>query len=248
MRYIYVLIAIILFSCNEDVNSGLSAKSILQKSIDASGRENFFNSTIKFNVEELQYEIYRKEHISKYVMTRQVDTTFYKAIYEMGHFEYYVNDEIQRQTSQGKVFFDTKLEGFVYLFSIPHILDQNAVILTRLEDAEIDGKSYFAVYATFQEVEGVPQDQFILYIDPDTYLVDFYAQKYSLFMNRKKFKKAVNSRFVEDIRFTDHHVYYFKGEDNTPLDQFYKLYNDDVLNRQNDVILENILVEINPED
>ena len=245
MKYLYIFIALLVFSCNDGVMEGPDANTILEKSINTSGASNFYNSTITFNVKELEYELYRKEHISKFTMTRRVDTILYKAVYNMGEFGYYVNGELQNQTSQAKVFFDTKLIGFVYTQSIPFVLDQNAIKVTRLKDAKIDGNTYFTVYASNKDPEMLPQDEFILYINPETYLVEFYTQKYSLFQNRQLFKKAVNPRLVNEVHFVDYQVFYEKKDSQTPLEEFYNLYNDEKLSRQDDIILENINVALN---
>jgi len=117
-----------------------------------------------------------------------------------------------------------------------------------MDDVKIDGNSYYTIHATFKEIEGLPinQDEFILYINPKTFLVDFYAQDYSLFLGKAVFKKAINPRTVNGLRFADYHAYYVKSREiqDKTLEVHYKLYNENKLERLNDIILQNLEVKL----
>ena len=59
-----------------------------------------------------------------------------------------------------------------YFVGIPFVLADPGVILTRLEDAELEGKSYQLVKATYEAGTGdSPGDYYIVYLDPETHRV-----------------------------------------------------------------------------
>jgi len=93
MKYLTIFFLLIIFSCDENDQKGLSAETILKKSIEASGGDNFYNSTMTFNVEDLNYELYRKDNIANYTMTRQFEDRLHKALYSNGSFTYEINGE-----------------------------------------------------------------------------------------------------------------------------------------------------------
>ena len=61
-----------------------------------------------------------------------------------------------------------------YFFAIPFILSDDGVHLEEIEDMTVREKTYHRILATFGEGVGdAPDDQYILYIDPEAYQVDF---------------------------------------------------------------------------
>jgi len=247
-----LLIGVSLLSCNQN-NKGVKsqdtrAKEILLNSIKAYNSDSFYNSTIQFNTKDLEYKLYRKSNIADFEVVRKLDTVTYKATYNNGTRAYFVNNIEQEQTSAAMKFIDIKLEGLCYLFSIPHEFNQNHVQLKKLEDVIIKNKNYNVIHVSFTRIsEEDPDDVFILYINPDTFYIDYLAEKYHFTaVNRPLFKVAHNFRTIEGITFVDYYVLDPKKEDrDTDLEVIYKLYNANNLNELQSLIFENIQVEIN---
>jgi len=243
-----VIILMLVFSCKE--KDTLTAKDILSESYKAYNSDAFFNSTIKFNIKDLEYPLHRKGHIQDFEVVRKVDTTTYKATYSNGSTSYIVNDKELPQTSMARLFIQIKLEGISYLFSIPHVFDQNAVIPKRLEDVTIKNKEYYAVDITFTRLdEEEPENEFILYINKENFLVDYYAQDYDLAapVKRLEFRVAHNFRTIEGITLADYFVLKSKSEDEK-LSNLFKLYNDNDLEESEALKFENIEVELHNEE
>ncbi len=56
-----------------------------------------------------------------------------------------------------------------YFFAVPFVLADPGVNLEKLEDRELNGKTYQVVRVTFDDGTGVaPEDQYVLYVDPET--------------------------------------------------------------------------------
>ena len=247
MKLKFIIVLFLTFtSCRDDATQ-INAKQLLEKTIIASGGDKFFNSKIQFDLDILHYDIYRKNNISNFEITRQVDSIVYKATYNNGDMAYYVNDEKQEKSMSSILFLNTYLKGFIYLSSIPHILKQNSVLLSRLNDVKIENTNYYTLYVTYKELEDYPQaqDEFYLYINPETNYIDFYAQKHYLTGDKMLFKKAINSRTINGIRFSDYKVLYLKSKTNNyALKEFYKLYNKNELTTHGEIKFQNVEVEL----
>ena len=246
MKFNYLfLIFITFYSCNNDSNS-LTAKQLLKKSISVYGGNNFNNSIIAYDVDVLHYEVFRKNNISNFTLTRQIDTTFFKATYENGTMEYFVNNNKQEIIPSTFTFLNLYLDGFVYLSSIPHVFNQNAVKLKKLEDVIIKDKKYLVIHVKFTKTtEDDPENEFILYIDPNTYYVDYYVERFNFSIKSGiYFKVAKNIRIIKDITFADYFVLTPKTK-GIILTEIYKLYNKNNLEELDPIEYTNITVELN---
>ena len=243
LRTLYCLgFILLILSCAKNEKT-VTAKDILVNTIDASGGDYFNNSTVSFNMADLDYKLFRKDNIAEFEVTRQLDTLNYKAVYKNGYSAYFVNDSLQEENYYSRKFIESKLEGLTYIFSIPFNLNQNATQLTRLEDVIIDDKLHYALHVTFTEIEGQPSDEFILYINQATNLMDYYIQIFHLTGGTPLFKKAINRRSVNSIQFSD--FWAFKIDDTSNLKSAYKNYNRRNLKAHKKIEFENINVVLN---
>ncbi len=242
--YYTFLCFISLFVACADSNNTLTAEEVLDFSIKNSGGDTYLNSHIKFNVGDLDYHFYRHKNIIEYQLTRVVGSMTYLATYHNGQYAYLVNDQEQIQTTQSRKFIETQLDGFAYAFYIPHLFNENHVLTQRLDDVKIDKKDYYTLRITFKDYEGSPNDQFYLYINKDTGLVDFYTEKMHINGDSNLFKKALNWRERNGLMFADYHI--FKSADTVPLEDVYKYYNNKTIEYVKATKIENIIV--NPID
>ena len=241
-NYALLLIAVFILSCKEEMKT-LAAEEILSYSIESSGGEDFMNSSISFNIDDFNYQIIRQGNIQDFQVVRQVDTIQYKAIYKNGYSAYFINDINQEEIAHSRKFIETRLEGETYIFSIPHVFKQNATIVSKMEDVYIDQKKYYSLHITFKVIEDDPEDEFYLYIDQETFLVDYYAYKFDLTGNRRLFKKAINRKNIEGIAFTDYWAF-SSPVDSTALKDLYKLYNIKSLQGLAKIEYQNIAVKL----
>ena len=240
---------ILLLGCESNKSSSEDdAKALLAEVLEVYNTDDFFKSTITFNTDELEYTLKRDGYISNFQLIRRVDTITYKATYNNGQRRYYINDSLQEESNHGNLFIDIKLEGFCYLFSLPREFDRNHVKLNMGEDVVIKKKNYHTLNVSFTRVsEDDPNDEFILYVEPETKYVKYYAEYYSLAPgDRKAFKVAHNFRTIEGILFADYFAL-TPTRDNfqtAQLNDLYELYNANDLDELESLIYENIEVTL----
>ena len=199
-------ICMMLLGCNA-AETELSGQQLLDKSIEAHGGASFFDSKVSFDIDDRHYLVAWQNKSPRFEVTRATDSITYKATYSGGLQQYFINDSLQEETLYTRRYIDSQLEGLLYLFSIPHIFDQNAVIATRVEDVLVKDKKYHSVHISFTQIDENEGDEFYLYIDPETYLVDYYAEKYELTGERMLFKRAFNRRTINGYVFADYYLF-----------------------------------------
>ncbi len=239
-RLILLLIVLtISASCKKEPT--YSALQILQKSSDSAGYSILKNSEITFNIKDFHYKINRRGHDVEYIVERTQDTTTYLATYRNGLTEYFVNTEKQPPGTY-ELFTNTRLEGLVNSLSIPHIFLDYGVKAQREEDVTIRQKTYFTLNVSITNPDPEKEDDiFILYIDKETFLVDYFADQYQLTGNKKLFRRLYNSRYVNGVRFYDQYVYISRVDD-TPLELLYSNFNIGAVQSTNNFELQNITV------
>lgn len=240
-RFTLLFVVVLLSACQERPIKP-SGPEILKESIRAAGGPSFFNSSIQFNVGDLFYDLYRKEHISKFTVDRETANFKTRATYDNGYVEYFVDGVKQESGTYSQRILDAKFDGFIYTFSLPHVLDQNAVIVERLEDVTIRKKNYYVLHISYTQVEGGHDDQFYLYIDPDTFFIEFYALRYYLSGGENLFRRNINGRMINGLRFNDYYSFAPKN-DSIPLEALHKYYEAADLREVEKIELTNVTVE-----
>ena len=237
----------ILLGCDsKEIDREARAKTLMAMTLEEYKAEEFFRSTVTFNMGELEYKMVRDGVVADFEVTRQVDTLTYKAVYKNGYRAYLINDSIQPETSYSNLFIDIRLEGIMYFFTLPREFDRNYVHLKQLEDVIIKKKTYHAVHVSFTRVsEDDPEDELILYIDPDTKRIKYFAEFHQYTAaKRNVFKVAHNFRRIDSLLFADYYVLVPRKEDeNEKLEDLYKLYNANNMDELPSLIFENIEVQ-----
>jgi hypothetical protein len=237
---LYLLTFLLLNSCG-DTKQELDALTLLDKSIEASGGEHFYNSVSTFVVNQFNYTVQRNGIEQHLIVTSEARNTRYRAEFNKGQRTYYVDDSLVSNTGLNTRFIDVNLEGFIYLLSVPHLLKTNASIYERKPDVVIQKKTYYTVKVTFTVVEGLPQNEFYLYIDPETFLVDFFAANYELAKGTNNFYRMVNRREVNGLSYFDYYSFTAESED-IALESLYKSFNALTIRETNYVQLKDIKV------
>ena len=240
-RFLLYLFTILLINSCVDSQQELDAQTLLDKSIDASGGEDFYNSVSTFVVNQFNYTVKRNGTDQHLIVTSEARNTRYRAEFNKGQRTYYVNDSLVSNTGLNTRFIDVNLEGFIYLLSVPHLLKTNASIYERMPDVVIQKKSYYTVKVSFTVVEGLPQNEFYLYIDPETFLVDFFAANYDLAKGTNNFYRIVNRQEVNGLSYFDYYSFTAESEDIT-LESLYKSFNALTIREINYVQLKDIQV------
>lgn len=223
----------------------LSAEFILDKSIEASGGEDFFHSTITFSIDDLDYELKRDGLLTDFSLTKVADTVTYFSTYKGGLMTYYENDVEIPESMQSRKFLDARLDGFTFLTSIPHVFKENAVILERQDDVMIQQKPYHSLKITYKHQQDIEEkNTFFLYINPSSYIVEFIAFKFDLYQHFPNFQRLYNHRKINGILFSDYFSFYPTDQE-VPLEQLYQLYNQREVREGTNIKYTDVTVEIN---
>lgn len=243
--YRYVLIfcvLLLLASCSQTQNNDLTATALLSKTMEAHGAAAFYDSQIEFYHEISKYTVnYSREGRTNNSIERRVNNIDYKATYTNGLMQYYINDSLQPSTSYNNKILNTRLDAFLYTFSIPHVLNTNDVNASLLADATINKSTYYSLDIKFKEIEGVYDDHFILYIDPQTYLIKYMAIDHLITGEVIQFRRYINFRTIQDIVFSDYYI--FTPSDNSAeLHNLFERFNRRDITEKGKVVLDSIRI------
>lgn len=225
MRFAYILlfiVPILVGSCQSNAEQEPNGKTIIERSITVYGGEPFFNSVVKFQVDDLHYNLIRKDHLTDFTVNRMKDSMDLMGRYRNGLLEYYVDGQLQEMGTYNLRILRGKLDGFTYMNSVPHVLIQNAITLTRQDDITIRNKSYWVVEALWTKIEGQEQDRLYLYIQPETYQIHYTSEQLEITGGNPIFKRYLNFREVNGLLFSDY--YSFALKDSISLDKVYQKY------------------------
>ena len=225
MRYTFLILLIlplIIVSCQSNTEQELDGNTIIERSITAYGGKPFFNSVVEFQVDDLNYKLIRKDHITDFTVNRFKDSMDLMGRYRNGLLEYYVDGQLQEMGTYNLRILRGKLDGFTYMNSIPHVLIQNAITLTRKDDITIRNKPYLVVEALWTKIDDQEQDKLYLYIQPETYQIHFTSEQLDITGGYPVFKRYLNFREVNGLLFSDY--YAFARKDSVALDKMYLKY------------------------
>lgn len=240
-----LLMIITLFASCKNENKTLDVNTdpleLFDKLLDNYGGSKFWTSTSTFNYGDIYYTALRNNNILESSMSINGDGKNYLATYKNGFSEYFIDSIPQNDNNYKSIFIDSKLDAFIYLLSIPHSLSGTDVALNNKDNVLIKGKSYNVLHAKYKVDPNQTGDEFYLYIDTDELKIKFIAYHYKLSGAMNKFRAYDNFRIENGIVFTDYDDY-ISSSPETPLEEFYKLFNEDKLKLKDSVALTNIEV------
>lgn len=208
---LFILSFIFISSCRNEKNtpaeSGFTIISQLIKKQDQNAIYN--NSTIKFTVDDLMYSLKRKNYEYNYELERIVDTSTYRMESKNGNIhKYYINGAEQKNNVYTKNFVQSKLNGFIFLYSVPFSINTNDVLPIICEDVLIQDQKYRCLNITFKTPEDIQNsNQILLYINKKTNQIDYVAEKFEETGNRLLFRKLYNKRYINGLLFYDYYVF-----------------------------------------
>ena len=181
----------------------MAAQAIIDNSIQFYGQERWDHTHISFQFREYSYSLFKKGTSTIYTRKKeqQVDSLigFKRLVRYQDAQPIKLSDSLQN-------IYSSSVNSVLYFFQIPRILNDPAVIKTRLADMMIQGRKYHALKITFQPDGGGTdyQDEFRYWIDAKTFAIDFMAYKYLTDGGGIRFRKATNRRTIGESVFQDY--------------------------------------------
>ncbi|MEZ4700124.1 MAG: DUF6503 family protein [Rhodothermales bacterium] len=102
--------------------------------------------------------------------------------------------------------FESSVNSVLYFALLPYNLNDAAVQKRYLSEAVVEGEPYHKVEVTFHQEGGGKdyQDRFVYWVHRDRSTIDYIAYDFLTDGGGSRFRKAMNPRVVEGVRFADY--------------------------------------------
>lgn len=241
-----ILVSVLLLSCGTSDKKSEGEK-IIEKSIEASGGENYENAVIEFTFRNRLYKSTRNGDMFR--LERIVNDSTGKTTHDILSNEglkRFVNNKAVTVPDSMVTRISDGVNSVHYFVQVPYVLNSPAAIKKLSGEDEVEGEAYYEVEVSFRKEGGGTDhhDKFVYWIHKENFTVDYLA--YQFFTNNGgiRFRKAVNPRVIGGIRFVDYENYETE-ELSTPLRDLDSLYEEGVLKFFSKINTENINVSIN---
>ncbi len=194
-------------ACKESKPKELSADEIVNKAIEKAGGEKYNNLDFSFKFRDKEYFVKRKDGLFEYSRV-QLDSLNRKIIDKLDNngLVRTIDGEVQKLEKKKSDAYAESVNSVVYFALLPHGLNDKAVNKTLLGVTEIGDNQYFKIKVTFAKEGGGTdyEDEYIYYIDNQQYKVSYLSYNFKVNDGGSRFRKAVNERVSNGIRFVDY--------------------------------------------
>ena len=152
-----------------------------------------------------------------------------------------INGQKVPLTDKKEASYTASVNSVIYFMLLPYGLNDEAVMKRYAGEAIVEGRRYHQIEVTFRQEGGGKDytDTFMYWIDQDRHTVDYLA-----YTNEGlRFRKAINPRFVNGIRFADYLNYESKLYPTAPIASLDSLFTAGKLNKLSEIINTNIEVK-----
>lgn len=239
----YILFLGLLIACENQSTPDNKAQQVVDKAIANAGGEKFDKAIIDFDFREHHYRSERNNGIYQYTRSREDSRGHVQDILNNEGFQRVVNNAKVEVPDTMAVKYSSSINSVIYFALLPYGLNDEAVKKEYLGEVELEGKNYHKIKVTFAEEGGGEdfEDVYIYWISKDDYKVDFLAYEYHNEGGGKRFRKAVNPRVINGIRFVDY-INYKPEVENLPVEKADSLYLNNSLKKVSEIDLKNIEV------
>lgn len=247
MKYVRLIFIVFLFASCVNESEGLTANEIVDKAIENAGGERYKSAEIDFVFRKRKYSSKREggRFQLERIMTDSSGNKIHDVLDNEG-LERYVNDSAVQLADTLKTQISNSVNSVHYFVHLPFGLNAPAANKKLIGKDSIDGREYYEVKVTFSQNGGGTdhEDEYLYWIDTQTYKVDYLAYNFETNDGGIRFRKAYNPRIIKGIRFVDYQNY--KYEDlSTPLSQLDSLYEARELELLSLIETENVEVDSN---
>jgi len=266
MKYAYIFILfIVLIACkNETKESSVEekiekkelteesvskAQSVLNKVIEQAGGEKYETSAIEFRFRGKEYVSVR--NCGMYELQRnqisKAGDTIKDVVSNMG-FERFVNRKKQNLPDSLSNRYSNAVNSVHYFAQLPFGLNDPAVKKTYLDTVKINQTAYHKIKVQFTEEGGGDDhdDVYMYWVNQEKNTIDYLAYSFEVNGGGMRFRKAINPRIINGIRFVDYENYAPK-EANLNVIDLDEAYENDHLKKVSEIINEDIQVVLGKE-
>lgn len=240
----YLLLIVLLIACeNESEKAPGKAQEIVDRAIANVGGEKFKKAIIDFDFRAHHYRSERNGGIFLYTRIKEDQDSHVED--RLG------NEGFQRLINRSKVEvpdtmaakYSGSINSVIYFALLPFGLNDEAVKKEYLGEVQLQNKDYHKIKVTFDEEGGGEDfdDVFIYWISKDDYEVDYLAYEFHTDGGGQRFRKAINPRVVNGLRFVDY-INYKPEVEGLPVEKTDSLFLNNGLKQISEINLENIEV------
>jgi hypothetical protein len=244
----YILYLGLLMACeNQSAQSNKQApgkaQEIVDKAITRAGGDKFDKAIIDFDFREHHYRSERNDGIYLYTRIKEdVNGNVQDRLGNEGFQRFFNNTKVEVPDKMA-VKYSNSINSVIYFALLPYGLNDEAVKKQYLGEVKLEDKDYHKIRVTFAAEGGGQdfEDVYIYWISKDDYEVDFLAYEFHTEGGGQRFRKAVNPRVINGIRFIDYINYKPKVE-GLPVEKIDSLFLNNGLKQISEIVLENVEV------
>jgi len=260
MKHIYIFALLIaLVSCKNDPKEKsvdvkddfteekmAKAQKVLNKVIEVAGGDKYQTSAIEFRFRGNKYSSVRNcgmYELQKVQVTKDGDTI--KDVLSNMGFERFVNREKLNLPDSLSTKYKNSVNSVHYFAQLPFGLNDPAVKKTYLDTVSIEQHKYHKIKVQFAEEGGGDDhdDVYIYWVNMDKNTIDYLAYSFEVNGGGMRFRKAIDPKKVNGIRFANYENYAPK-ENNLKVENLDKAFMNDKLKKVSEIINENIKVVV----
>ncbi|UCD61229.1 MAG: deoxyribose-phosphate aldolase [Flavobacteriaceae bacterium] len=213
LRFIFILIFFVSFSCRENNSAKMEVQDIIDKSIEVSGGNLYRACNISFTLRNIRYELENANGRRTLKRIIEKDSTIILDILKHNGFERYINGNPVNVADTMAIKYSNSINSVHYFAYLPYGLNDPAVNKKYLGETKIGDRQYYKVEVTFDEKDGGEdfEDIYIYWINKETFTPDYLAYQFNTDGGGARFRKAFNERNINGIRFVDYYNYKASG-------------------------------------
>ena len=223
-----------------------AADRIIEKSIEVSGGENYSRAEIEFYFRNRKYLSKRNGGLFKFerIVTDSLGNRIHDILSNEG-LERFENGQPVTLPDSMVTRIGDGVNSVHYFVQVPYVLKSEAAQKEQVGEDQISGEPYFEVKITFGEEGGGTEhhDEFLYWIHRKNYTVDYFAYRFYTNDGGIRFRKAVNPRIIEGIRFVDYENYKIENL-SIPLAELDSLYETGTLKLLSNIRNDSIKVKL----
>lgn len=186
------------------------AQTIVDKAIARSGGTVISNASIAFKFRDYHYRAKRENGVRTFERCTDAACELQKDVLANdGSFVRFRESELMPVPDTMKKKYANSINSVHYFSVLPYGLNDGAVNKSFVDMIDVKGTSYYRIKVTFaQEGGGTDfEDEYLYWIDTDTYDVDYIAYNYQVDEGGTRFREAYNERMINGVRFVDYKNY-----------------------------------------
>lgn len=232
-------VCLIIISCQ----SNNDPQRIIDKVIENHGGKRYEDFHASFDFRDRHYVIEHRDGLFQYERHFSDTSGQIKDVLNNDGFKRYLNEHDITDTVAKAAAYARSVNSVAYFALLPYRLNDPAVNKTYLGKDEIRGQTYHKIQVTF-DTEGGGEDhsdEFVYWINTSDFTMDYLAYLYYTDGGGKRFRAPLKVHKVGGMLFTDYENY--QGTtDNTPIEDYGRLYHQEKLKLLSKIELENLEV------